>query len=134
MRKRPQNLNAYDYLLRGLDLLYKLDFESFSRARALLEKASEEDDSYAAPYAFSAHWRMFNIAEGWSADPDAEIAEIIRLSNCAIERDPSNALALALQGHAKSMFCRDYDTALDCFDRALAISPNNSEARPKRRD
>lgn len=126
MRKRPQSLNAYDYLLRGLDLLYRLDFASFSRARSLLERASEEDDSYAAPYAFAAHWHMFNIAEGWSVDPDPEIAEVIRLSNCAIERDPSNAFALALQGHAKSMFFFDYDTALDCFDRALVLSPNNA--------
>ena len=128
MRKRPQNLNSYDHLLRAIDLLYKLDFASFSRARTLLEKAREEDDSYAAPYAFSAHWHMFNIAEGWSADRDAEIVEVMRLSNCAIERDPSNALALALQGHARSIFYFDYDAALDCFDRALAVSPNNSWA------
>jgi adenylate cyclase len=71
---------------------------------------------------------MFNIAEGSSADPDAEVAEVIRLSNYAIERDPSNALALALQGHARSMFFRDYDVALDFFDRALAFSPNHSWA------
>jgi adenylate cyclase len=125
MRKRPQNLNSYDYLLRALELLYKLDFASFSRARTLLERAREEDDSYAAPHAFSARWHMLNIAEGWSTDPDAEIAEVIRLSNCAIDRDPSNALALSLQGHARSVFYFDYETALDCFDRALAASPNN---------
>jgi adenylate cyclase len=128
MRKRPQNLNSYDYLLQAVDLLYKLDFASFSRARSLLEHAREVDDTYAAPYAFAAHWHMFNIAEGWSADRDAEIAEVIRLSNCAIERDPSNALALALQGHAKSIFFFDYDAALDCFERALGVSPNNSWA------
>src|SRR5262249_31812173 len=125
MRKPPQNLDAYDYLLRALDLLYRFDFPSFSRARRLLERAREEDDAYAAPYAFSAQWHIFNIAEGWSSDLDADAAEIIRLSNCAIERDPSNALALALQGHGRSMFFREYDSALDLFDRAVAISPSN---------
>ncbi|MBR0894562.1 adenylate/guanylate cyclase domain-containing protein [Bradyrhizobium tropiciagri] len=125
LRKRPHNLNSYDHFLRALDLLYKLDFASFSMARTLLERAREEDDGYAAPYAFSARWHMLNIAEGRSTDPNAEIAEIIRLSNCAIERDPSDALALSLQGHARSAFYFDYDTALDCFDRALAASPNN---------
>ncbi len=128
MRKRPQNLNSYDHLLQGIDLLYKLEFASFSRARTLLELACEEDDSYAAPYAFLAHWHMFNIAEGWSVDRPAEIAEVMRLSNCAIERDSSNALALALQGHARSIFHFDFDAAVDCFDRALAVSPNNSWA------
>jgi adenylate cyclase len=128
LRKPPKSLNAYDYLLRALDLLYKFDFPSFSRAKGLLEKASEEDPEYAAPYAFSAKWHIFNIAEGWSSDSDADSAELIRLSNCAIERDPHNALALAIQGHGKSMFFRDYNSGLDLFERALAISPSNSWA------
>ncbi|KTS82305.1 hypothetical protein RSA31_22330, partial [Pantoea dispersa] len=38
LRKRPHNLNSYDYFLRALDLLYKLDFASFSMARTLLER------------------------------------------------------------------------------------------------
>jgi len=128
LRKTPQSLNAYDYLLRALELLYRLDFASFVEARTLLEKSREEDDTYAAPYAFSAHWHMFNIAEGRSSDTDADAAEVIRLSNCAIERDPSNALALAIQGHGKAMFFREYDAAIDLVDQAVAISPSHSWA------
>lgn len=128
LRKVPQSLNAYDYVLRALDLLYRLDFASAAQAKTLLEKAREEDDAYAAPWAFLARWHMLNIAESWFSNVDAEAAEVIRLSNCAIERDPSNSLALALQGHARGMFFRDYDAALDLFDRALAISPNSAWA------
>jgi adenylate cyclase len=128
LRKPPQNMNAYDYLLRALDLLYSFDFADFSRARTLLEKAREEDPAYAAPFAFSAHWHIFNIAEGWSSNVDDDIQEVIRLSNCAIERDPSNGLALATHGHGRAMFFRDYDVAIDCVDRATTISPGNSWA------
>lgn len=128
LRKPPRSLNAYDYLLRALDLLYKFDFASFSRAKGLLEKASEEDPEYAAPYAFYAKWLNFKIAEGWSSDFNADSAEVIRLSSCAIERDPQNALALAIQGHGKSMFFRDYDSGLDLCERALALSPSHSWA------
>jgi adenylate cyclase len=128
LRKPPQSLNAYDYFLRALDLLYRLDYASFSQARVLLEKAKEEDPSYAAPFAFSAHWHMFNIAEGWSSDVDADAAEVIRLSSRAIDMDPSNGLAFALQGHARAMFFRDYDAAIDCVDRATTGSPSNSWA------
>jgi adenylate cyclase len=128
LRKPPESLNAYDYLLRALEWLYRFDFASFSRARTLLERACEADDTYAAPYAFSAHWLTFNIGQGWSSSVDADAAEVIRLCRCAIERDPSNALALAIQGHLTSMFFRDYDAALDLFDRALDISPSNAWA------
>lgn len=128
LRKAPQNLNAYEHLLRALDLLYKFDFASFIQARTHLEKAREADDSYAAAYAYAANWHIFNIAEGWSSDTEADATEIIRLSTAAIERDPTNALALSLQGHGRSMFFREYDAALDLFDRALAIAPNHSPA------
>jgi adenylate cyclase len=128
LRKPPQNLNAYDHFLRALDLLYRLDFASFSQARVLLEKAKEEDPSYAAPYAFLAHWHMFNIAEGWFSDFDADADEVIRLSSRATELDPSNGHAIALQGHARAMFFRDYDAAIECVDRATAQSPSNSWA------
>lgn len=128
LRKAPQSLTAYDYLLRALDLLYRLDFDNFSKARTLLEKAREEDPTYAAPFAYSAHWHMFNIAEGWSSDVTADAEEVIRLSNCAIERDPSNGLAVALQGHGRAMFFRDYDVAIDLVDRATLISPSNAWA------
>ena len=128
LRKAPQSLNAYDYMLRALDLLYRLDFASAAQAKTLLEKARDEDDTYAAPWAFLARWHMLNIAEGWFSDVDREAAEVIRLCICATERDPSNALALSLQGHAKAMFFRDYDAALDLFDRALTIAPGNAWA------
>jgi adenylate cyclase len=124
LRKPPQNLSAYDCLLRALDMLYRLDFANFLQVRRLLEKACDEDPGYAMPYAFLACWHIFNIAEGWSSDVDADAAEMVRLSGCAIERDPCNAIALAIHGHARSMFFRDYDTATDLFDRALAVSPN----------
>ena len=128
LRKPPESLTAYDYFLRALDLLYRLDFASFARARTLLEKAREEDPSYAAPFAFSAHWHMFNIAEGWSSDVGADADEVIRLSNCAIERDPSNGFAFAIQGHGRAMFFRDYDAGIDFVDRATTISPSSSWA------
>jgi adenylate cyclase len=128
LRMTPQSLNAYDYLLRAVDLFYRLDFASFTQGRTLLEKAIEEDHAYAAPYAFLAHWHMFNVQEGWSRNVETEAAEIVRLANCAIERDSSNAFAVAILGHAKSLFFRDYESALDLFDRSLALAPNLSWA------
>jgi adenylate cyclase len=39
MRKHPENLDAYDLTLQGMDLLYRLDYKSFSRARGLFQQA-----------------------------------------------------------------------------------------------
>lgn len=128
LRKPPQSLSSYDNLLRGLDLLYRLDLGSFARARIFLERAIDEDRDYAAPYAFLAHWHMFNVAEGWSSDPNADVAQVLRLAQRAVELDSCNALALAIEGHGRGMFFRDYDAAIELCDRAIAVSPNNSWA------
>src|SRR5213078_3601056 len=46
----------------------------------------------------------------------------------ALERDPFDARALALCGHVRAFLSRDYEGAFALFDRALAASPNSSEA------
>lgn len=128
LRAGPHTLNAYDYFIRALDLLYKLDFASFDQARKLLQQAQEEDPGYAAPFAYAAHWHMFKLCEGWSSDPEYDNQRFMALSEQALERDPFNALALTLHGHGRSMFRREYEPAMDMFDRALTASPSNSWA------
>jgi adenylate cyclase len=128
LRTPPQSHDAYDHLLQGLDLLYRLDPETMPRARTLLEQAREDDPGYAAPYAYLAQWHLYDVQDGPSLGSSDGAAEVMRLSAKAVDLDPANALALALLGHAHSIFRRDYLIALDLFERALAVSPNNAWA------
>ncbi|MDW3221413.1 MAG: adenylate/guanylate cyclase domain-containing protein [Paracoccaceae bacterium] len=128
MRKAPQNLTAYDYYLRALNLLYQLRPENFEEAKNLLNNAIREDNSFGAPFALLSHWHMFRVAEGWSDNPDAEIGQVMRAANRAIELDPSNALAHALLGQAKGLFEHDAIGARSSVDRARELSPNNAWA------
>lgn len=125
LRKRPETFDAYDHLLKALNLLQTLEFENFTRARGVLDRAMELDDDFAATYACTAQWYIFNIGQGWSHDTRADAREALRFAEAALARDPLHAQALAVYGHAKGMCFRDYDSAIDCFDRALALSPNN---------
>lgn len=127
-RKRPEQLDAYDYVLRALGCLYKFDYTSFSRARTLLDRAIEADRDYAAAYAYAAKWHIFNVGQGWSADAQADGREAARLASLAFERDPDNSLAQALYGHAQGMLFRDYDAATEWLDRAVETSPSSAWA------
>ncbi|MGE0257875.1 MAG: adenylate/guanylate cyclase domain-containing protein [Alphaproteobacteria bacterium] len=124
LRKPPDSWDAYDLMLQALDLLYRLDFASFSRARSLLQLAIENDLDYAAPYAYAAQWHIFRISQGWSPDPDADSKEAARLAGLAIGRDQLDPLALALHGHALSWFFKEYDGALVFLDRAINAGPS----------
>jgi TolB-like protein/Tfp pilus assembly protein PilF len=126
--KRPESLDAYDFTLRGLDLLYRLQRGEFERARDMLDSAIALDPRYATPYALSALWHSIRVEQGWSDDPAADRAAIRRCAEAALERDPYDARALALAGHMRAFQLGDYEGALALFDRALASSPNSSLA------
>jgi adenylate cyclase len=124
IRKHPDNLTAYDLVLQALDLLLRLDYESFSRARGLLQQAIVHDPGYAPAYSYIACWLLYRVGQEWSPDPKADSIEALQASAAAIARDRNDALALAINGQVHSYLLKDYDTATKRFDQALAASPN----------
>ena len=127
-RKRPENFDAYDYLLRGLDLLYRLDRNEFDQAHRMFEQAIHLDENYAAPYAFTALWHSIRIGQGWSMDRTADLEASEELAAAAVLRDPNDVWALALSGHLRALLFRDFDSAFELFERALRASPNSAFA------
>jgi len=127
-QKRPESLDAYEFALRGLDLLYRLDREEFERAHEMFDRSIALEPRYATPYALNALWHSIRIEQGWSVDVGEDRAAIMRCAEMALERDPFDARALALSGHLRAFQLRDYEGALALFDRALASSPNSSFA------
>ena len=127
-RKRPENLDAYDYMLRGLDLLYRLRRSEFDSARQMFDKAIGLDSDYAAPYALAATWHSIRLGQGWSGDEAADYESVMCLASAALERDPFDARALTLCGHVRALRFCDYDGAISLFDRATAASPNSAVA------
>lgn len=128
MRKRPESLTAYDHMLRGLHAMASSERPAFVHARRHLERALEEDPSFALAMAWTAHWHSLRIGQGWAEDREADTAAIFDFANRALALEPGNALALAVLGHNSAYLRRDFDTALDCFGRALAACPNSAIA------
>ena len=126
--KHPESLDAYDFVLRGLDLLYRLRREEFEQAYEMFHRAIELEPGYATPYALSANWYSIRIGQGWSVNLSDDAEAVNRLATAALERDPFDTRALALCGHVRSFLFRDYETAVGLFQRALDASPNSAEA------
>ena len=82
------------------------------------------DPSYATAYALAATCHGERFYEGTSADPVADHMEAERLSRLALTFDRFDPLALSLCGHIRSWLFRDYDQAIELFDRALAANPS----------
>src|SRR5450631_2073398 len=127
MRKHPQNLTAYDLVLQALDLLYRMDYDSFSKARGLLEQAISHDPNYALAYSYVALWYVFRIGEIGSPDPDGDAIAGARYATEAIERG-DDAFALAMYGHVLSFLLHDFHKAKEILERAIEAGPSSAMA------
>jgi adenylate cyclase len=127
LRKRPESLDAYECVLRGLDLYYS-DDGWFMQALPLFERAMALDPTYAMAHAMAATCYGMRAREGSSPDPVADRREAERLSRHALTLDRFDPHALSICGHCRSYLFRDFDTAIELFDRALAANPSSAIA------
>ncbi len=128
MQKHSDSLDAYDCVLRAFTLLYRLVPEEFLQAGDLLGRAIALDPNFAAAYTWRAWWLLWKFGQGWMADPDTERQEAVRAARAALDRDPDDALALAISAHAASFFEKECVRALELFERSLALNPNSQLA------
>ena len=122
-RKRPDNLDAYDVLLRAWPLLYSRMPEDATKAIPLFQKALELDPAYGLAHAALAWCFHARFYRGGHNEEDDLAAIRHARATIALGTDDASALAIvafvfAQQGE------RDYETALRLFDRALMLSPS----------
>jgi TolB-like protein len=122
-RKPTENLDAYDYVLRGLASAYQWTREGMSEALRLSYKAMEIDPEYALAYSLAAGCYAWRWANGWMSD-SAEIAETARVARRAIELGEDDAVALAWGGWALAFVVHELDEAASSIDRAIVLNPN----------
>ena len=123
--RRPlDDTDAKAHVMRAIPLIYRMSPESVGEANKLLKTAIAIEPNYASAYSWRAFWQLINIGQQWAKDMPAAMEEIDWLTRVAIERDPEDALALALRGHVEAFIHHNYEQAQYCFDRALRLNPN----------
>ncbi len=125
-RKRPDNLDAYDFLLRAMSDVYPAIPERARKALPHLESAIALEADYASAHGFAAWCHEILFVHGGAHEEDRLGA--IRHAHAAIENGRDDALALALGGFALGMVAHDREAARRAFDAALALSPSCSLA------
>src|SRR5262249_41552534 len=127
-RKPTENLDAYDYYLRGMASVYRWTREGVGEALQLFYKAIELDADFASAYGVAAWcyvWRMLN---GWMTDRMQETAEVTRLVGRAAELGNENAVALSFSGLALGIVAGEVEAGAALVDRALVLDPNLAAA------
>jgi len=125
-RKRPENLDAYDLVLRALPYANAAMPEPARIAVPLLERALALEPAYGLAHGYLALCFEVIFARG-GLDPEIAAASL-RHAHAAIAHGRDDATALGLAGFAISLVAHDQFTAIDAFEAALALSPSCSIA------
>jgi TolB-like protein len=125
-RKPTENLDAYDYYLRGIANLSREPSNRKANADALEQflKAIELDPEFAAAYGMAAWCYVWRKTNGWVNDPVKEIAEAEQLARRAVTLGKDDAVALARGGHALAFLVGELDAGMAFIDQALVLNPN----------
>ena len=122
-RRRPDNLDAYDLVLRALPHVYTEMPDDATAAAPLLERALRLEPGYAVARAALA-WGFHNrFSRGGLREDDRAAA--LTHARAALADGGDDASALAIAAFVLCLDAHDEATAFAAFDRALALSPSN---------
>jgi TolB-like protein len=126
-RKPPDNLDAWDLVMRALSHYWRVTRQDNVAAQALLEKSISIDSNYGHALGLLAASHMFSAHMGWSdiatVAPAAERAALAAI--LADSDDPWAHLALG----CVHLFARRFDNSLAELEWALKLNPSFSLAQ-----
>ncbi len=124
-RRRTEQLEAYDSLLRGLDSLRHSTREANLEARRMFERAIELDRHYAEAYAYLSQTRIRDWSMGWAQDPQT-LDHALELAEQATSLD--DVLPVAHRSLAAvALWKKAHERAIFEAQRAVSLAPNDAD-------
>ena len=128
VRKRPENLSAWEEYLQGLRNFHerqRTDYEDdgLTQARKHFQRAIEMEPSHSDAHAFLGLCSMWELVQRITKDPEQTLDEIMVHGRKAESLNHENPLAL-MSIAAAYFFQGDHPTALDYAQRAVKFNPS----------
>lgn len=121
-------LASHTLLLSAVALMHRLSKPDFMRGRALLEHLCERHPRAPEPQAWFAKWHVMRVAQGWSADPQADAQAGRQRAQRALNERSDHALGLAVDGLVAGFLMQDLALSEQRYEAAIAANPNESLA------
>jgi len=125
-RVPTEDVQAYDYYLRGRQFFHQFRRKALSFARQMFEKAIEIDPEYALAYTGIADCSSF-LYMNWGSHP-SDLEDAAEACHRALELNPELAEAHSTHGLVLTQRGK-HDEAQAAFDTAIRLDPKLFEAR-----
>jgi adenylate cyclase len=126
-KRYTNDMEAFDYFLRGQALFVRHSKDANERARDMFAKAIERDPVFARAYAalaltYADAYRFF-----WSRDVDEAGRQAVDLAQKAVSLDIDSPQANWVLGYVELFVSGNPKSAIESGKRALAFEPNNAD-------
>jgi adenylate cyclase len=121
-------LESYSLLLGSINRMHRSSRDDFLRTREVLEHLIERHQRVSSPRTWLAQWYVLKTTRGMSVDRAREAKEALDMTRRALDIDPSDALAMAVEGFVYCHLLRDLATAQERCEQAIAANPNQASA------
>ncbi len=124
-RRRTVNLQAYEFVLRGRQLLTRIAGQDTEKAREYFEKAISIDPGYARAYTNLGllYWNAWRL---WGRDRAGNLTRALQIGKKAVAHDPDDAGAWTLLA-VVHQFRKEHDLAEIEANKAIALEPTHAE-------
>src|SRR5262249_40019879 len=125
-RKRSESLDAYDLYLRALPHAHANTPAETDKALQLLLRSIELDPDYVSAHGYAAWcYEQRYLRNGF--DP-ADKAAALSHADVALGINCDDPQAMSIAAFVRANMTRDYDSAIEVLDRALALNHNSALA------
>ncbi len=121
-------LEGYTLLLGAIAMMHRTDYHDFDKARQMLEHLIQRSQRHPVPHAWLAKWHVLKVQQGWATDVNVETRLALDCTKAALDSEPSNSLALTIDGLVHTNLLGDLDRGLESYISALSHNPNESIA------
>ena len=126
-RKPPQDLGAYDYVIRSMSFVWALNRDDNREALRLLKMAIDTDPEYPLALSLMAWCYGQQAIYHWSSAIDETKAKTLKLAKIAASLNGDDPLVLTVLGAAYSII-GDHKSAKMLLERAVSLDQNSAWA------
>jgi TolB-like protein len=123
-RKPTENLDAYDYYLRGLAHAHQMTRSSVGEALKLFRRSMDLDPDFASPCGVAAFCYVMRKMNGWASDQAVDVSEAVDLARRTAQRGPDDMLSLAFAGLTLGYVAGELEEAAAIIDRVVRFDRN----------
>ena len=115
-------------LLAGISMTHSHSAKTFGGGHKALTELTVRHPGLALPRAWLGMWHALNVVKGQSEDMALDTRQAREQTLRALEAEPNNAMALAVEGYVQCQLLGNPEQARKCLDAAIEANPSEPMA------